>query len=162
MGCVLRASGKHFDVDEYLRKSPFTNYHVYRKGEPRFSTTPRGEKNRMTGISIVIINRSFDSLNRQIRAAISFLEKNRTKIRRLVRFTGLGGPPVLDFGINKRDFPAQFDRFSAELVSLAGKLGLAIELSQYNFTKKPTLNKALKRDAAKGRRAPQLLRSVKL
>ena len=154
MGCVLRASGKQFDVDEYLRKSPFTDYHVYRRGEPRFSTKPRGEKNRITGINIVISNRSFDSLNRQIRAAISFLEENRTKITRLVRFTGLDGPPVLDFGINKRDFPGQFDRFSAELVSLAGKLGLAIELSQYDFTKKPALNKALKRDAAKSRRAP--------
>ena len=154
MGCVLRASGRHFDVDEYLRKSPLTDYHVYRKGEPRFSTKPRGEKNKTTGINIAISYRSFNSLSRQIKAAISFLKKNRTEIGRLARFKGLDGAPVLDFGINKRDLPGQFYCFPAELVSLAGKLGLAIELSQYDFTKKPALNKALKRDAAKNRRAP--------
>ena len=154
MGCILRASGRHFNVDRYLSKSPFTDYHVYRRGEPRFTTKPRGEKNGTTGINIAISHRSFNNLNRQIKAAISFLKKNRTEIKRLVRFTGLDGPPVLDFGINKRGFPGQFDRFSAELVSLAGRLGLAIELSQYDFTKKPALNKAHKRDAAKSRRDP--------
>jgi hypothetical protein len=154
MGCVLRASGKHFNVDEYLRNSALQTYYAYRKGEPRFKSNPGGEKKRTTGINIVICNGSFDSLARQIRAAISFLKNNRTEIRRLVKFLGLDGAPVLDFGINKRDFPGQFDRFPVELVSLAGKLGLGIELSQYDFGKRPALNKSLKRDAAKDRRAP--------
>jgi hypothetical protein len=154
MGCVLRAFGKHFNVDGYLRQTPFTTYYAYRQGEPRFKSKPKGEKNRTTGINIVICNGSFDSLSRQIKAAISFLKKNRIEIRRLAKFVGLDGAPVLDFGINKRDFPGQFDRFPAELVSLAGKLGLAIELSQYDFGRRSALNKWLKRDAAKTRRAP--------
>jgi hypothetical protein len=154
MGCVLRASGKHFDVDEYLRKSALTTYYVYRKGEPRFKSKPGGEKKRTTGINIVICNGSFDSLAKQIRAAVSFLNNNRTEIRRLAKFVGLDGAPALDFGINKRDVPGQFDRFPAEFISVAGELGLAIELSQYEFTEKTPLNKALKRDAAKNRRAP--------
>jgi hypothetical protein len=133
MGCVLRAAGKRLDIDKYLKKSTFTNYNIYRKGAPRFTNKPKGKKNKTAGINIPISNGSFDNLNRQIISAIRFLNKHRTEIKRLVRFEGLDGAPVLDFGINKRNFPGQFDRFSSEIVSLAGKLGLAIELSQYDF-----------------------------
>jgi hypothetical protein len=133
MGCALRASGRSFDVDEFLRRTSFRDYHVYRKGELRFESNPKSKKNTRSGINIVISHGSFDNLNRQIKSVITFLEKNKAEIGRLVRFEGLDGAPVLDFGINKRDYPGQCDRFSAELISFAGKLGLAIELTQYDF-----------------------------
>ena len=133
MGCVLRAAGKRFDVDKYLMKSSFPNYNIYRKGMPRFTSKPKEKKNETTGINITISNGSFDNLYRQVKSAMRFLEKYKSEIKRLVRFEGLDGAPVLDFGINKRNFPGQFERFSAELISLAGKFGLAIELSLYDF-----------------------------
>jgi hypothetical protein len=134
MGCVLRASGKKLDIDKYLMRCPFSRFNIYRKGQPRFTNKPKGKKNRTTGINISIIDGLFDNLSRQISFTIRFLEKYKNEIRRLVRFEGLDGPPVLDFGINNRNFPAQFDRFPSELVSMAGKLGLAIELSRYDFS----------------------------
>ena len=45
MGCTLRVSGKSLDVDEYLKLTSFKNIHVYKKGEPRFKTIPKGKKN---------------------------------------------------------------------------------------------------------------------
>jgi hypothetical protein len=133
MGCVLRAAGRSFDVDKYLKRTPFVRYSMYRKGEPRFTHKPKGEINKTTGINITISDGSFDDLQRQIRSAVRFLERYKMEIRRLARFKGLDGAPALDFGINKRNVAGQFDRFSSEIVSLAGALGLAIELSQYDF-----------------------------
>ena len=40
---------------------------------------------------------------------------------------------TLDFGISQRDVAAQFDYFQPELVRIAGKLGLGLELSQYSI-----------------------------
>jgi len=133
MGCTLRVSGKSLDVDEYLKLTSFKNIHVYKKGEPRFKTIPKGKKNKLSGINIVINNGSFDNLKRQIKTVMAFLENNKKEIKRLSNFKGVEGSPVLDFGINIRNYPAQFNRFPAELVACAGKLGLAIELSQYDF-----------------------------
>jgi len=133
MGCTLRASGKSFNVDEYLKITSFKNYHVYKKGELKFKTLPKGKKYKLSGINIVINNGSFDNLKRQIKIVMAFLENNKKEIIRLSKFKGVESSPVLDFGINIRNYPAQFNRFPAELVACAGKLGLAIELSQYDF-----------------------------
>ncbi len=38
--CVLRVTGKHFDVDLYLARSGLTAYKVFHAGEPRSVSQP--------------------------------------------------------------------------------------------------------------------------
>src|SRR5687768_3574850 len=102
MGCVLRAQGKKFDLDRYLRrKSSLTPVAVHRRGAPRFSTQPAGKKNAMSSLSVDVSRRDFSDFKGQIRDAIRFLEKRRAAIDRLRRFTGVE-TVGLDFGV---DFP---------------------------------------------------------
>lgn len=71
----------------------------------------------------------FDQLNQQIEDAIAFLRKHKQDIDVLMALPSSSG--VLDFGVSQKYAGTQFGRFSAELVCLAGKAGLGLELSLY-------------------------------
>ena len=71
----------------------------------------------------------FDNLKSQVADAIEFLRLNEADVKLIMTESNTTG--VLDFAIERRDVAAQFDSFPSELVRLAGGLGLAIELSQY-------------------------------
>ena len=130
MSCILRACGKSFSVDRFLAKTKLKPCAVYRKGEPRFKTKPKGKKNTQSGINIIVSNADFDQLDRSIKETIRFLRKHRSDIQQLVQFPGQSRPE-LDFGIETRPVIVQGDRFPAELLKLAGDLGLGIMVSRY-------------------------------
>ena len=130
MSCVLRASGKQFDVDAFLKKSKLDPCAVFRRGEPKSKINPKSKKNTYSGINVPVSNASFDNLRRQIKDATTFLLNNKAEIRKLTKFKGVEGVG-LDFGIRKRDTFTQSDEFPAELIAVAGSLGLSIMLSQY-------------------------------
>ena len=130
MGCVLRALGKQFHVDEFMVKSKLSPCAIFRKGE-LIGSGPKGKKHNRSGVNIEVSTASFDNLKRQIKDAIKFLIKSKTEIRKLAGAEGLDGPPELDFGIRKRDSFTQSDCFPSELITLAGGLGLSIRVSQY-------------------------------
>ena len=67
----------------------------------------------------------------QIRDAIKFLERHKRQLRRLSRLPGVE-TLTLDFGVARRDVPAQFDYFPPNLLLAAGKLGIGLELSWYH------------------------------
>ncbi len=71
----------------------------------------------------------FGDLATQADDAIEFLRANTTELSLMISENGASG--VLDFSIKWRDVAVQYDRFPAELVRAAGKLGLALELSHY-------------------------------
>ncbi len=71
----------------------------------------------------------FDQLAEQIEDAITFLRQYQAEIGTLMALPSASG--WLDFGVSNRHLPAQFGRLSPELVCLAGKLGLGLELSLY-------------------------------
>jgi len=71
----------------------------------------------------------FDDLAGQIADAIAFLKRHKAEVDELMALPSSDG--VLDFGVARRHVAAQFGRLSAELVCLAGKAGLALELSLY-------------------------------
>jgi hypothetical protein len=71
----------------------------------------------------------FDQLSEQIQDAVSFLGQHREEIEKLMALPSSSG--WLDFGVSNRHLPAQFGRLSPELVCLAGKAGLGLELSLY-------------------------------
>jgi hypothetical protein len=59
----------------------------------------------------------------------SFLEHSK-----LIKFAGVENVH-LDFGIERRDTFTQYDYFPPKLLTLAGELGIRIELSQYPISK---------------------------
>ena len=130
-GCVLRVSGKVFDVDRFLKGSKLIPCAVFRKGEPRFSNARQTRKvNKYSGFNV---DAAFSTplLSKQVRHAVTFLKKYRQELMKLRRFSGVEDAR-LDFGILQRGTAAQFDYFPPELIRLAGELSIGIEISRYS------------------------------
>jgi hypothetical protein len=148
--CVLRAFGVEFDVDGFLRDSSLAPCAIHKRGTPRLP----GRVHKSSGINIVVSDASWSDLPSQIADAEQFLGKHSREVERLMRFRGVEGA-VLDFPINLRigdRVAAQFDRFPASLVRVAGRLGLALELSIYPAKSSSRSNKRLERSGARTQR----------
>jgi len=129
-GCVLRAGGKTFDVDAFLRESPFEPCRVFRRGEPRLldPTTTLDE----SGFNLVVSEAGGDHLADQVRDAVAFLRANRPELRRLADQPGFEAA-YLDFGC---DFPyrrivGRRHRLPIELIRECSEVGIEIEVSVY-------------------------------
>ena len=127
-GCVLRAAGPDFQVDEFLKASTFTTCEVYSKGEARGR---HGRLHEKSGLAVVVSEASADDLPKQIADATEFLERHREEIVRLQSHLGVGEEARLDFGIWQRGEFGQYCYFPPKLLQLAGDLGVGIELSVY-------------------------------
>jgi hypothetical protein len=103
-------------------------------GEPRFQSQPEGKRNEESGFIVDVSRREFDDFPGQVIDAIAFLKEHEQAIAKLRAAPGVDDIR-LDFPIHLRidrhKIFAQFDYFSQELVSLAGALGLGLELSIY-------------------------------
>jgi hypothetical protein len=131
MSVVLRAYGTEFDVDAFLAGCTLPVCAVKRRGEPVFpASQPNGRRHEGSGVHVPASDAAFEEFPRQVADATAFLRANAEQVLRLCEFPGVEGV-TLDFGIARRNVPVQCDRLPAELVCLAGSLGLAIELSQY-------------------------------
>ena len=131
--CVLRAYGAQFSVEDFLRGSTLFACQTYRRGEPRVPTRPDGKRWTTSGMNVAISDASWGDLPAQVVDAERFLRDNREEIRRLRAFPRVEGI-TLDFPIELRigkSVWAQSDRFPASLVTIAGELGLNLELSIY-------------------------------
>lgn len=132
--CVLRVSGKKFDPARYLASSRLKPYSVFRVGEPRFTSQPKGETHDVSGFKVDVSRCSRDNLAGQVADAIAFLKKHKQTLARLrsnpeVEDIRLDFP--LDLRIDREKVFAQFDYFPPELVSLAGAVGCGLEMSIY-------------------------------
>jgi hypothetical protein len=129
--CLLRASGKHFDVDAFIKKYKLQPCLVYHRGEPKSQSKPKKYKWPDSGINVPVSNASFENYRRQIRDAIQFLINNKTEIKKLIKFKGVESVEI--------DFPTSNDRnkfiqdyfIPAELITLACQLGLELRISEY-------------------------------
>ena len=117
-------------VDHFLEESSLKPYDVYRKGEPRRRTETDSAFHDSSGFKVAVSDAEFDDLQKQVADAIFFLKQNRQELERLCRFPGVEGA-CLDFALNKRDVFCQQDTLPAELLYLAGSIGLDIDLSQF-------------------------------
>lgn len=129
MSCILRVVGTKFDFKELGRMNLIPDS-TWEKDAPRLSTKPDGKKNTNSGATFVVSDAEFDDFEQQKYNAIDFLKRNKHQIQEILNFSGIEGA-VLDFGIYWRNVPVQCDHFPAELVKLAGELGLGLELTQY-------------------------------
>ena len=125
-GCVLRASGDHFDPQGFLNDSAFVPCIVFRKGE-------RKAENRLwttSGFTVVVSDASGDDLAQQTQDATEFLRMHKEEVARLMRFEGIEGVD-LDFGVNRQNGFLQSSHLPPELLTLAGALGVGVEVSIY-------------------------------
>ena len=135
MSCVLRISGKDFDVDRFLGDTGLVPYARHRKGD--VMPFPKSKKIEYddNGCSFDLSSADFDNLEQQQRDAIDFLKTNFKKFKALYSYKLYpSDSPTIDFGINSRmedDVVVQCDYFPTELLKLAGDLGFGIEISQY-------------------------------
>jgi hypothetical protein len=123
-GCVLRATGDSFQVENFLEVSSLVPCNIFIKGERKAS-------NRLwdtCGITIVVSDSDGSELATQIRDAIEFLRNNRDELFRLRNFDGVE-VMELDFGIYRKNGFLQSNLFPAELIVFAGDLQIGIELS---------------------------------
>jgi hypothetical protein len=132
--CVLRVSGRKFDPETYLASTRLAPYSVFRAGEPRFASKPKGKTHEVSGFKVDVSRRPWSNLSGQVVDAIAFLKRHKKPLARLrsipqVEDVRLDFP--LDLRIDRRTIFAQFDYFPPKLVSLAGALGVGLEVSIY-------------------------------
>ena len=135
MSCMFRIDGRSLNIDRLLSAVSLPATMSFRKGQHRSEIKKDGERNRNSGASFLVSNADFHQFEKQKKDAISFLTNKRTVIRRIMNWPGVDSA-CLDFGIERRDVAAQFDHLPAELLRLAGELGIDIEISQYSIEHK--------------------------
>lgn len=90
MSCVLRVAGSDFDVAAFLRDSVWSPCRVFRKGEPKWPSTPH-KINTRPGFNLDVSDAEFSDLVRQIEDATAFLETHFDELQRLAIFPGVEG-----------------------------------------------------------------------
>jgi hypothetical protein len=131
MSCVLRANGENFRVDEFLEQTSLIPCHTYRKGHVKSPGQNAGKIRSSSGLNINVSDAEFSDLQGQIQDAIVFLKKHNRAIKNLCGYEGVE-QVCLDFGIEQRKKAIiQYEYFPPALITLAGRLGLGIEISFY-------------------------------
>jgi hypothetical protein len=134
MPTILKATGKNFDVNTFLQKTKLKPYRIFQKGKRRFKRLEKKELHKVSGLCLDASTSDFNNFSGQVRQTISFLKKNQKELKKLAKFPGVDA--VIDFGFARRDVVVQCDLLPAELIRLAGSIGLAIEMSLYPPAKK--------------------------
>jgi hypothetical protein len=125
----LRAIGISFDVDAFLEDTTLEGASVFRRGEPKFSGQPDGEKRTASGFNLGVSQAGFDDVPSQVSDATRFLGLYEEELRRLTGFEGVE-EVCLDFGVERRDVAAQRDVFPADLLWRAGALDIDLVVTQ--------------------------------
>lgn len=77
----------------------------------------------------LVSSAEFEDFPRQLSDALAFLRLHQDRLQPAMHQTGVSGE--LDFAVAWRDVAVQCDAFPAELVQIAGSLGLALMFSHY-------------------------------
>ncbi len=84
----------------------------------------------LSGFTVVVSEASGDDVAQQIQDAIEFLRTHKEEVARLASFEGLDGVD-LDFGVNRKNGFLQSSHLPPEILTLAGALGVGVEISIY-------------------------------
>jgi hypothetical protein len=167
MSCVLRIIGKDLDIDTLLAASNLVPYKKMRKGQPRSALKVDGKKMEHSGICIKVSDANFNEFSRQIEDAILYLQTNNKQLK-IIASTKEVEFAILDFGVDLRidnnNVLLETHRLPADLLALAGNLGISIEVSVYSrqighiLEKRSKKNKKIKRFSRQGyKQKPTLL-----
>ncbi len=130
MSCVLRASGKSFDVDAFLATSPFKPESVFRKGELIAPHQADGAARATGGFNLSVSAASMDDLAAQVDDATRFLDEHEEELRRLGGFDGVD-IVFLDFLVRWREAAVHTDAFPSDLLWRAGALDISLAVSHH-------------------------------
>jgi hypothetical protein len=83
MSCVLRVSGRDFDVDSFLNESALKPLVVSHRGEQLYTGSRVEEQ---SGMNLSVSEREFSDLPGQIEDAVRFLKQNAKELGRLRDF----------------------------------------------------------------------------
>ena len=126
-GCNLSATGINFDVDAFLKTSPWTKVaSVFRRGQATGLKLRPAAKH--SGLGIEISDPEEDRLEPQIKSATNFIKKNSSELARL---TGFPGVDEVELGIGLswfEDTAAYPLSLPPAFLFLTGKLGIAVTL----------------------------------
>jgi hypothetical protein len=124
MSCVLRVSGD-FDSRLFLAHSPWQPEAAWRRGEIGIRTRVE----RDSGFNVLVSEAGFDAFSTQTRDAVAFLTRYESEFARL----GEGAVVVLlDFSVEQQpELAARSLQFPLDLIVLAGKCGVSIQLTLY-------------------------------
>jgi hypothetical protein len=130
VSCVLRAVGTAFDVDGFLRDSPFSGASVFRRGDPRLPGSFDGARRAASGFNVEVSGADLDNLTGKTEEATQFIREHEDELRRLGSFPGVE-EVCLDFEIRRRDEAAQRDLFPADLLWHTGALDIDLVVTHY-------------------------------
>ena len=74
MSCILRISGNNLDVVAMLEETSLEPDSLWKKGEPRFRSSP-DNINKSSGVRFVVSEAGFDALKQQIEDAIEYFKE---------------------------------------------------------------------------------------
>ena len=129
-GCILRVQGSTTKVQKFLRATELEPTKAYWKGEVGFPSS-RGPS-KFSGFNLSLSGSHGESLQKQARQALTFLQKNNEAILLLksLGFTSV----IIDFGLydlatENKPWPTY--HLPAKLVVLLGKFNFELCLSFY-------------------------------
>jgi len=126
MSCILRVRGEALDVDLMLSFNSIEVDKVWRKGEPR---SIKDKVHNDSGVQFVVSEAEFEEFPVQRNDAIAFLKANEMAINKMANFARVQYC-ALDFGVSITEGNiAVMTYLSPELISLAAKCGVGIEIS---------------------------------
>jgi hypothetical protein len=130
-GCVLRAFGERFDVDQFLTSSSFRTNAIFRRGERRWPDRAESRVSTTSGFNLTVSDDDGDDQGaRQVADALAFIDRNRDELTQLASRDDV--EVCLDFGSFFREgMEAKFVRLPHEIVQQCATLGVDIEVSVY-------------------------------
>ena len=122
--CVLVASGADFDVDEYLRESPFEPQHVYHKGEAASKNHPEGDPLTESGFVLVVGEDEYPQLTERVVQALDYWDEE------LHALNDAGADKMLlDFGVDEQTMLQRPQYLPPELITAMSHLEMALVVS---------------------------------
>jgi len=130
--CVLKVYSYTDSFKSFEKTTKIPVYSRYDKGEQEGNEESRGRNNYR--ISFDVSDKDWDNFKGQIEDAILFLTQHYKDLELLFKTHNISGA-YLDFPIYSRlygDIVNQNDHLPKELIAIAGKLSLGIEMAIYS------------------------------
>ena len=125
--CAFVASGLSFDVDRYLKGSPFKVTTVFRKGEIPAKVNPERQSRPDSGFAVLVNSEESPSLSAQVKPALQFLAKHEKEIDGL-KAHGVDNL-LLDFGMEVGDEIQRSEYLPPELLVAMARFRMGIVFS---------------------------------
>jgi len=120
--CVLVVSGVDFDVDDYLRESPFKPQQIYRKGET--AKDPQAETLTESGLVLLMGEDEYPALIEQVVRGLDYWDEE------LHELNSAGAEKMLlNFGVSEQLLLQHPQYLPPELITAMARLEMGLVFS---------------------------------